>query len=515
MLINMLRNIKKSTYYTIFSYIILFLVCLSLFSWWQASDNFPDPDAFYHMKMAELTSQQGIITSFPWMQYTVLKDYYVDHHLLYHILLIPFITILSPLYGIKISVILFATSFIVGFSLLLHAWKIKYSAFYGLVMALTIPLMFRLNLVKANSLSLLVLFLGFYFACKKKYVWLFFLSLIYVWTYGGFILLLCVTGSYLIIDFIYHKKIGWQTLLSIFLGFAAGIIINPYFPKNILFYWQQLVQIGIINYQDKIGVGGEWYPYGLVELLSGCSLVTILVFVSLILFFIFIKKQNSLSWCSLFLFIIGLILVLKSRRYIEYYVPFSIFFIANALNVFFAQYSWLDLKNILVKFWQKNIVAKLILFVVTVYFSLIIPAIIVKDCLRNRDDLRSGIPYEKFSQASQWLMNNTPAGSIVLHSDWDEFPDLFYYNSHNYYIVGLDPTFMYNYNKDLYWKWVNITIGKQKDNLPHILREDFHASYVFLEKDHTEMDSNLQQYDELELVYDDEEAKIYKVKGEE
>ena len=91
----------------------------------------------------------------------------------------------------------------------------------------------------------------------------------------------------------------------------------------------------------------------------------------------------------------------------------------------------------------------------------------------------------------------------------------FYYNSHNYYIVGLDPTFMYNYNKDLYWKWVNITIGKQKDNLPHILREDFHASYVFLEKDQTEMDSNLQQYDELELVYDDEEAKIYKVKGEE
>jgi len=515
MLINYLRHIKNSTYYSIFSYILLLATCLGLFIWWQASANFPDPDAFYHMKMAKLISEQGIITDFPWMQYTVLKDYYIDHHLLYHISLIPFVSLIPTLYGIKISIIFFATSFIIGFSLILKALKIKGSAIYGILMAMTVPLTFRLNLVKANSLALLMLFLGIYLAYKKKYWWLFLLSFLYVWAYGGFILLLLVVGLYVVINFICTRKLSWELLLSVILGFAAGIIVNPYFPKNLSFYWQQVVQIGIINYQDKIGVGGEWYPYGLVELFTGCSLITVLLFISILLFCIFLKKQNSLSWFSLLLFIVGLVLVLKSRRYIEYYVPFSIFFIANSLHIVFTKYLWSDCKSIFHKFWQKNIFTKFILFVISIYFLLIIPAIIVKDCLRNRDDLQSGIPYAKFAEASAWLVNNTPQGSIVLHSDWDEFPNLFYYNSHNYFIVGLDPTFMYNYNQDLYWQWVNITIGKQKDDLPNILQDNFHASYVFLEKDHTEMDNNMQQFSELELVYDDKEAKIYKVKGEE
>lgn len=513
--INYLRHIKNSTYFSLGSYLLLLAICLGLFIWWQASPNFPDPDAFYHMKMAKLIGEQGVITNFPWMQYTVLKDYYIDQHLLYHILLIPFVVLIPPFYGTKISIIFFATIFLIGFSLILKSLKISYSAFYGILMALAVPLTFRLNLVKANSLSLLMLFLGVYLAVKRKYWWLLLLSWLYVWAYGGFILLLLAVGLYVLIDWIFTKKLSWKLLLAIISGFAAGLIINPYFPKNILFYWQQVVQIGIINYQDKIGVGGEWYPYGLVELLTGCSLITVLLFVSILLFGIFYKKQNSLSWFSFLLFIVGLVLVLKSRRYIEYYVPFSIFFIANALQVVSTEYFLSAVKNMLIKFWQKNIFTKFIFFVIAVYFLLIIPAIIVKDCLRNRDDLQSGIPYTKFAAASAWLANNTPQGSIVLHSDWDEFPNLFYYNSHNYYIVGLDPTFMYNYNEELYWLWVNITIGKQKDNLPEILRDSFHASYVFLEKDHTEMDSNMQQFAELQLVYDDNEAKIYKVKGEE
>ena len=88
---------------------------------------------------------------------------------------------------------------------------------------------------------------------------------------------------------------------------------------------------------------------------------------------------------------------------------------------------------------------------------------------------------------------------------------LFFWNSSNYYIVGLDPTFMYNYDTVLYWKWVNITLGKEED-VYNIAKNDFKASYILLEKDHRKMDRNIMKDERIEMIYEDEETKIYKIK---
>src|SRR3989337_4312435 len=63
----------------------------------------------------------------------------------------------------------------------------------------------------------------------------------------------------------------------VFLGLLAGLIINPYFPDNIAFTWQQAVKIGLINYQNIIGVGGEWYPYKIFDLIGGLNLIFIIM----------------------------------------------------------------------------------------------------------------------------------------------------------------------------------------------------------------------------------------------
>ena len=107
---------------------------------------------------------------------------------------------------------------------------------------------------------------------------------------------------------------------------------------------------------------------------------------------------------------------------------------------------------------------------------------------------------------------NSPEGSIVIHSDWDDFPVLFYHNSHNYYIVGLDPTFMYEYDKDLYWKWVDLTTGKEVKNVYQVVKNQFNASYIIIEKDHLGMDRIINGSLGFELIYEDNEAKIYQVK---
>ncbi|MFA6027402.1 MAG: hypothetical protein WC752_00545 [Patescibacteria group bacterium] len=489
-------------------FFLLFIFCVLLFTYFQLSENFPDPDAFYHLKIGHLIWQNGVVVDFPWAQYTVLKDYYIDHHLLYHFVLSPFVNLLHPLVGVKVATILLASSFIFLFALIARALKLKAGILLGVIMAVTIPLTFRLNLVKANSLSLIILFLGIYLVVKKKYIWLFLLSFLYVWAYGGFAVLLLVAIIFCMARFAETKHASSLLPIPIVLGgFIAGIIINPYFPKNLWFYWQQVVQIGLVNYQDKIGVGGEWYPYGFVELITGCSLLTVLMVTALLIFFIFIKKQSALSWASFILYALGLFLVLKSRRYIEYYVPFTAFFIVNVFSIFSAK----QIIIWLIKFWHYHFINKVFCFIAVIYILLVVPAIAYKDFKINLRDLRGGISYNKFAPAMEWLQKNGEKNTIVLHSDWDEFPMLLFHNSDNYYIVGLDPTFMYKYDEKKYWQWVDITTGKQKESLPKIIKNDFQAKYVFLEKDHTAMDDNMQNFSQFTLIYEDDEAKIYKL----
>ena len=69
-------------------------------------------------------------------------------------------------------------------------------------------------------------------------------------------------------------------------------------------------------------------------------------------------------------------------------------------------------------------------------------------------------PYERYAAASAWLQANTPAGSRVFQTDWDDFPELYFWNAHNTYLVGLDPTYMYLHDGPLYLRWRAITRGE-------------------------------------------------------
>jgi hypothetical protein len=94
-----------------------------------------------------------------------------------------------------------------------------------------------------------------------------------------------------------------------------------------------------------------------------------------------------------------------------------------------------------------------------------------------RSSIQGSKPYGLYAGAAAWLEANTPAGSRVFQTDWDDFPRLFYYNTHNTYLVGLDPTYMQLYDAELYDRWVAITRG-QVDNPSDAILSEFGARYV-------------------------------------
>jgi len=148
----------------------------------------------------------------------------------------------------------------------------------------------------------------------------------------------------------------------------------------------------------------------------------------------------------------------------------------------------------------------LVLFVASLTF------VFFQDIREVKTIMRNSFAFDKFAAPSQWLKQNTPQGAIVFHSDWDEFPLLFYHNDHNYYIVGLDPTFMYNHDPDLYRRWVDITTGRSSENLAETIGTLFGARYVFVDiTSNQTFDRNLAQSADFKEVFSNHEARIYEV----
>ncbi len=524
-------KLRRST--IILSLLGVFIVALGMFLWLQSGIFFADPDSFYHIKIAQLISQQGPVTAFPWLAFTGLPTYFTDQHFLYHVFLVPFVTLLHPVAGAKIATALLNAVLITLFAGFLIRFRVRWWPAYVAILLVTNPFLFRINLVKAPGLSIILLLLGLWFLFTRRPWPLAALAFLYVWTYGGFSLLGIFALVYVVVAsygewrnrrfvlsvfrrFSSHRwNVGkllrhrlTQLLLAVLLGLVAGLLINPYFPQNLFFYWQQLVQIGIVNFQNVVNVGGEWRPYGFVELLANTVFVSIAVLLALVLSVLYRRRQTMESWTLLILAAFFFLITLKSRRYVELYVPFATLYAAfatrDALLTVPTSRLWARVRKL---FQERSTVA----IILTVYFVASSFTVITRDMRQLDHDLKSGFRENYLSGVSQWLTANSPQGSIVVHSDWDDFPSMFYHNSHNNYIVGLDPTFMYQYNKALYVRWADLTMGKRTSDATPIITQDLKSSIVVVTKDHPAFRTTMDQQQGFSVVYEDDEAAIYQL----
>ena len=500
---------------SLFIPLISLIFLIGYFSFLQWSPTYPDPDSFYHIKMAVLMQDNLVIKTFPWIKFADFTTNFTDHQFLYHVLLIPFVHFFPPLLGGKIATVLFALLALMAFYFFLKKWHIKSPLFYTLILLASAPFIFRINLAKTSALSLVILLLALTFLWQKKYLALTVVSFIYVWFYGGWSLLVILLFSQLISELIIEKKINWRAILSIGGGLSLGLIINPYFPHNIFFYWQQMIQIGLVNYQSQIQVGQEWYPYTPLDFLANNIFIFLLGIFSFAFLMYKIKHQQPINQenlatkfikiFTLFIFAgILCILTLKSQRFIEYFAPFAILASAFILNILWPDNFSLP-QEILKNFTAKNkINAALIIYLATVFILFF-----ALNTLKIQEQMSSQYQWDYLQEPSLWLKNNTPEGSLVFHASWGDWPMLFYHNTHNTYINGLDPTFFYLKDKNLYEEWKDIGWGKTKIDLAKKIKEDFGAEWVLVKNSETELLSAIRTNKNFELLFANKEAKIY------
>lgn len=517
-------NVAIQIYYL--DYLVVLILALVLFSWLQNSPTLPEPDSFYHAKVAQFLSEGRVLHQLPWLQETELKDNFVDHHFLYHLLLVPFVKFINPLIGVKVATIVFASIAVLLVYWLFKKFAVKWPFLFIIALISSQPWLFRASLVKAPVVFLSLILLSFYSVSHYQYKLLALISFLSVWLYGGWPLIPALVILYVALvwllekirtkeslwqkvkSFLHIKKyqiVPWPAVLYCFGGIIGGLVINPYFPQNLKFYWQQIIEIAVINQQSAISVGGEWYPYGLINLMADAPLACVLLALGLLAFILSWKKQSSFSWLWGLLAIIFFVLTLKSRRHVEFFIPFVVIFSAFCWSDFFKK-CYPDFKKSL-KTAERLIIAGLL-----TALALALAMHLPQDLLRAKNFIKNGWPLTRYQQAAEWLKNNTPQGAIVFNADWDDFPFLFYYGDHNYYLTGLDPTFMYHKNPAKYQQYVDVTLGKRQLELRQIIKNEFKADYVFLDTEHKAFEDKLKFSPDFLKVYADGEARVYQIK---
>ncbi|HYY95331.1 MAG TPA: hypothetical protein VE713_12500, partial [Pyrinomonadaceae bacterium] len=212
-----------------------------------------DYDAYYHFRWSQML-WQGIRTghfppSFDALPLTTLnpKDY-VDHHLLFHVLQIPFTWFRDFQTGAKIGTWLFACLAVFSCYWLAVRNRISYPLVWLVaIIGSAAPFLYRMNMGKAMSVSIVLLVLGIHFLFERKYLRLLPLAFVFALTYDLVFLLWAAAFFWLVVTLWQERAVNREVVWAlaacvlVLLGTALGFVINPYFPHNLQLLYEHLV----------------------------------------------------------------------------------------------------------------------------------------------------------------------------------------------------------------------------------------------------------------------------------
>lgn len=530
---------------------LLTILCVQLQG--DTGIGFGDPDGWYHLGISQLYKSGLVTTKFAWLQDTILKDTFFDQQYLYHIVLSLHPTILwAKLVSTAVAIALFFT-----LSAILKTQKISNAYWWSIAGFLASSgFLFRVNLVKGSMIGVLLFFCTTLMLLKRKYWTLAPLSALWLLSHGSSVLLLPLLVSYCIV-----VKTGKKDVIKIFLYSALGLLIGYIaHPQHAALISYLATQLAVpLSGKNIASVGSEWYAYNFGSLIKYTSPL-LFAWVSTLAWWLIeifaelvlarnnttpchceesATKQSIASICThtrlprsdqsieprndkvtarkaqTWLWIISVgwfILFLSSKRFIEYWVPASIIPTAFTISPYLLKINVRHLVHLIKTSWQVTVGALALIACLTISVGY--------NTRNTVAELRNNARADIYEGASQWLAQNTPIGSIVFNTRWDHFPQLFYWNTHNYYIVGLDPLFMYKDSPSLYRKWHTITDERPEDwstdSVYTTLKNDFHAQYILIENTRSrgllEYIQNLAEKDTgFRSVYRDEKITVFAI----
>ena len=503
-----------------------------------------DWDGYYHIKWSWLLWQNFSsfkwLPSFEWLPLTVLNpQHYADHHFLFHLLQIPFLWFFEPVTAAKVATVVYGTFAIFSVTWLIWRYGLKYQLIWlAALMVCGNAFYYRMNMAKAPPLTIIISVLGIHLLFQRKYIWLLPLMFAFVWTYSLWPLLFIAAGIWTAILAWNEKDFEWRPLTWTGVGAVLGNVINPYFPNNIYLFSEHFTEKVKIGSDFVVAVGGEWYAYTGQELLMNFPIALAAMLIGYILF---VPRGGKLPEKATFFLLFTTILLaaqFRSKRFAEYFPPFAILFAAFSWEAFTKTHApelpeefrreltpyldapkpserqeWVAASRT-AAVWIVGIVLTLFWF-----YNLIGLHKGGIDAPGMIDNISSNEPADKYRRAMEWATGldetgaeNIPRDEIIFNCTWDDFPKLFFYDTKHRYVYGLDPNYLYTEHPNLYTMLKDLTEGKIDDPAP-LIRYNFGANYIFADaKENTDMLAKALESGWVETVYEDDEARLLKIR---
>ena len=454
-------------------------------------------DGMYHLRMARLYGERGIFTDFPWMQFAFTRDFWVDHHLLYHLLLIP-LGGMDLVDAQRWAGALLGALALTACSLYLLAHRVpKVWLFAPLLLVSSDLFLFRMMMARSMSLALVLMLALVYAMERRNRVAMLVVSFLFIWSYHAALVALPMAAGYTVLLRVRGGRWDYAPLVFTSAGLLFGLTLNPFFPQTFSFLFFHMLPLA------KLAVGaatevpaqyspwvGEWQPISMGHwlLTAGPSLAAVLL-VPLACW----RGRGRWPagvWLLLVVSLAGLGASLASARALEYAVPLA--FVAGARILAVTPPAW-------------PVRTRRVVGAVALVVMLGLGAVYHNDL---RDD--ASVDPKPVAGAARWLAQNTPPGTLVFHADYTMWSYLFMHNVHNHYIVGLSPLWMYNWDPGRYLIYRATGKGQGKDPVATI-RKYFKSEYAVLVPWDRGLLRKMQRSPRARRVYGDAYTQVFKL----
>lgn len=474
------------------------LICTLVFTTLNFSQDTLFDDGYFHIRFAEqMRTSIGILPhSLPNIYYSVWNYNFYDKHYLFHLFLMPF-TFGDLFFGAKLANVLLAVLLFACFYFLMKKLNVNNPAVATIFLALCSSwLIFRLVLPRAISLGILLLVLGIYFIESRKPRALGILAFAFVWAYAAYPILLVVLIVLKVTEYMLFRTNYLDNLRSnrklisyCVLGTILGIIINPFFPSNIINAANVDLEASLFR-SPELG-NAEWSSASTIGFISGSALVLGLVFFIVMFFLYKGKSMRETPFKYLVLSLFLAILSAKATRIIDFFIPVLVIFCFTAISQLGYKIS-ADRRDI-----RQLIVVAIVSMIVAVPCLILLNDYITSD-------------YGNFSPCTKWISENVPEKSIIYDTVYDDFPQLYFYLPNHYFISGMDEYYLYKYDKNMFRLQRDFWDGNVSGEK---IKTQFNSSIVFLDKSQSKNTyDKLKKRNDYVLELDAKDCAVFRIK---
>jgi hypothetical protein len=422
----------------------------------QAIQTVPfDGDTAYHVAVARLIAEHGVLEQFPWTPFSSLADRYADMSLFFHFLLVPVSHLSYPL-AAKLVGTLLGTLLLGAFYWILREENVEYPGLWTVAMFVSSgAFLMRFALVRPHLLSITLMMAIAWTAIREKRRALGLLCFVYPFCYiawhGVLILLLLVEASRILSQ----RTISLRNLGVAVGAMALAVLAHPNFPANAEVFWIANVEVLLRKAwanQPGFTLGEELAPMSLSTALRFLGFPLLVVGMALVP--AIRRRAENLTGLA---FLVGAIaflgLTLRSERFVEYSVPFSFLAAATSLR----------------SMRQPALLALIVAMSVAT-------GLVGSQALRSFPQRRELFP----SDRTEAIRRIIPAGAQVFTCGWELTGEMMVALPERKFLVALDPVFFWMKDADLYRTWVDI-VRRPPADVAKIIRTRFDAGFVLCE----------------------------------